>query len=124
MSNTGEKTRFGCKYADQYYAGQFNISEEEAKEVYVCQTDVFHSEPIPDCPFGFLPDCLLVMNKPDNYRQGVVAGLLGNIVNACKLIPYDYSGQPRYECSSCGGVIKGGTEFMDFCYHCGTRIGG
>ncbi|KKM82979.1 hypothetical protein LCGC14_1314140 [marine sediment metagenome] len=120
MNNTGEETRLGCKYADQYYAGAFNVTEEEAKEVYNCSVAVFHSETIPKCPFDFLPDCL--MEKPACYRDGVVAGLLGNKVNTCKLIPYDYSGQVRYECSNCGGVIKGEIEFMKFCYKCGVRI--
>ncbi|KKL49971.1 hypothetical protein LCGC14_2310230, partial [marine sediment metagenome] len=52
MNQTHETTRLGCKYADQYYAGEFNITEEEAKDIYICAVDSITG--IPECPFGFL----------------------------------------------------------------------
>ena len=118
-----EATRMGCTYADRYYAGEFNVSEEEAKEIYICKTAVYHSEHIPECPFDFTPDCLYDMHKADNYKDGVVDGLLGNKAKTCKLILVELSPNKRgYECSNCQGIIRGDISFMDFCPRCGVRV--
>lgn len=121
MNQTHETTRLGCKYADQYYAGEFNITEEEAKDIYICAVDSITG--IPECPFGFLSDCLEEMHLPDNYKNGVVLDLLGNKVKTCKLIPVELSPtKGGYECSDCKGIIRGMVEFMKYCYRCGVRI--
>ena len=117
-AKTGESeaTRFGCKYADLYYAGEFSISEEEASEVYICAVDSKLKD-IPECPFGALPDCLMDAHISDKWKLGIAALL--SKVKTCELIPVELSPTKRgYECSDCGGIIRGDREFMNFCYHC------
>lgn len=116
-----EATRLGCKYADQYYGGEFNITEEEASETYLCAVDS-KLKGIPECPFGFLSDCLEEMKMPENRKWGGVAFLLSTKVKTCKLTPVDVGKRIDHICSECNGVIRGDITFMKFCYRCGVRI--
>ena len=117
-----EDTRFGCKDADQYYAGEFNISEEEASEIYICSEDS-RLKGIPECPFIFLSDgCPVAYNKSAKWMQGLVAGLLGDKVKTCKLTPVEIGTRIDHICSDCNGVIRGDITKMKFCYSCGVRI--
>ena len=117
----GEETRLGCKYADRVYAVRLNISEDKAQEVYRCAVN--GTKGLKECPFGFLPDCLEVLHKADNYKNGVVDGLLGDKVKTCNLIPIEYySDTPLYECNNCQGITEGEIEFMKYCPKCGVRL--
>ena len=121
----GDASRLGCKYADQYYAGMLGIPETEAKKIYSCSIDR-EIKGIPECPFGFLPDCLKEIDMSENWKQGVIIGLLNERGSTCSLVPFalmpNLNDKIGYECSHCKATVIGDPTFMRFCYHCGARV--
>ena len=112
-----EDTRLGCRYADRYYAEQFNIPKEEAQEIYICASNQYDNDGIPECPF--IEGCLESYSI-EECKESVVDSLLN--VKTCKLIPVEYSqNKTAHQCTNCQGIIRGEIEFMNFCYKCGGR---
>ena len=130
MVKETERSRLSCKYADQYYAAQFNITKEEAKSAYKCSDDS-GLQGIPECPFGFLTECLETIEESIDWKRGVVTGLTNSKGVYAKLVPISYEnssgirqpGYVHYECTNCKGIIQGGTpDWMAFCPNCGARV--
>lgn len=121
----GDASRLGCKYADQFYAGMLGIPETEAVKIYSCAIDN-QMKGIPECPFGFLSDCLEAMDISENWKLGIVVGLLNERGSTCSLVPFDLmpglNDRVGYECSHCKATILGELLFLKFCYHCGARV--